>query len=275
MFALPLTHAAFQGKQPGYQKRSAKKKNKQAEAEAEAEADMEDELQEEDEPQPRTSAPVPPPPQATGATKAPAAEQARSAPPASNNNSDGSGFHHELTENDENPLELPHHLLTWQNDELNNHLTLLVYLPQGTTAGQLNPRIDSGGESVSVEFVWPVSMLTEMVPMFIGSTNNKKVYDKGHVKITSFRKSVQQFRCFDSARPVKSVFRKELPFPVEEQFTDQEVPHPVSLARVLLSSGGVAPCLILEMMGLRSNYKRAAKIVEVTYDLSQLSLDDY
>jgi hypothetical protein len=74
---------------------------------------------------------------------------------------------------------------------------------------------------------------------------------------------------------VKSVFRLDTPFTVEEQFTNIEVNLPVSIIKVPL--GGSTPtqakCLVLEMMGVRDNYK-SATIVEddLCVDLAGLAL---
>ena len=183
-------------------------------------------------------------------------------------------FPFEITVNDELELLLPHHMFTWKDNLSNDRVTLMVLLPVGTTKEMLSPRVETGGLEVTMDYIWPPTMLNEMVPMFLGSENQKKFYQRGHIKISHYRDSIKALRCGDQNKRVKSVFRVDMPFRVEEQFAKEEVPRSVSIVKFKVGDNTVAKCLFMELMGLRDNYLGAGEIDEFAYDLGNLSLDD-
>jgi len=188
-----------------------------------------------------------------------------------------------MSPNDEITLHLPHHLFSWTDDSDNARWTLMVLLPVGTNKDMLAQRIEGGGTQVVMEHVWPKILLHEALPMCLGGNMANPVYGKGHVKVVSFRDCVKQIRQGDELRTVKSVFRVDLPSPVEEQFTNFEVPAGVSILKFQVAAerdehgraiGDVeeAKCLTLEMMEVRTNCKSVGAISEFALDFSALGI---
>jgi len=187
-----------------------------------------------------------------------------------------------MSPNDEITLHLPYHLFPWTDDNDNARWTLMLLLPVGTTKEQLSQRIEAGGTQLVIEYTWPKIMLHEIMPMFLGSNGVNAVYARGHVKVVNFRDCVRNIRQGDENQTVKSVFRVDLPSPIEEQFTDVEVPASVSMVKFQIAerdASGMptgateeAKCLILEMMEVRTNYKSVGDISEFTLDFSHLDI---
>ena len=233
----------------------------------------------------------PPPPPAAAAKAAAAAARAsspaprfasppstRKAPPPARSAS----YRAEMSPNDEITLHLPHHLFPWIDDNDNTRWTLMVLLPVGTTKDMLSQRIEAGGTQIVIECTWPKIMLHQLMPMFLGGNGADPVCGKGHVKVVSFCGCVKNIRQGDEQQTVKSVFRLELPSPVEEQFSDLEVPAGVSIVKFQIAERDLsgmptgtteeAKCLILEMMEVRTNCKSVGDTSEFTLDFSHLDI---
>jgi hypothetical protein len=179
--------------------------------------------------------------------------------------------------NDEIPMALPYHMWSWKDQKNNRRMTCMVLLPVGTTKDMLTPRISAGGNEIKVDYIWPNAMLDVKVPMFMGSTTSDPFYDKGHVKVANFRDSVKSLKRSDEKMQVKSVFRVDTLFPVEEQFTKFEVPAAVSITKFPVkikdSAPAIAKCLVLEMMGVRDSYQFTAETIdEFCCDLADLTI---
>jgi len=151
----------------------------------------------------------------------------RKAPPPAHSAS----YRTEMSPNDEITLHLPHHLFAWIDDNENTCWTMMVLLPVGTTKAMLLQLIEAGGNQIVIEHTWPKIMLHQLMPMFLGGNGSDPVCGKGHVKVVSFRDCVKNIHQGDEQQTVKSVFRLELPSPVEEQFSDLEVPAGVSIVK--------------------------------------------
>ena len=105
------------------------------------------------------------------------------------------GFPSELAENDEIPLLLPHHQFEWKDEHHDKHITIMILLPTGTDQNALEPRVESGGQEVTVEYTWSNVMLNSRIAMLMGSTDPKKpFYPIGHVKVAQFRESVKNLK---------------------------------------------------------------------------------
>ncbi|CAB9531505.1 unknown protein [Seminavis robusta] len=218
-------------------------------------------------PKPKTPKPKTPKPK-TPKPKKTAASPMGSPPPS---------FPSELAENDEIPLELPYHQFAWTDSKEDKHITIMILLPTGTELDALEPRIESGGRQVTLALTWSQVLLSSRVAMVMGSRDrNTPFYPKGHIKVTNFRESVKVLKRNDAKRVVKSIFRVDTLFPVEEQFTDAEVPTKTYMIQFPLRGHRKewGKCLILELLGVRSNYKSSGKIEEFVYNFSGLNLDD-
>jgi hypothetical protein len=179
--------------------------------------------------------------------------------------------------NDEIPMALPYHMWNWKDNDNNDRLTCMILLPVGTTKDMVSPRITSGGDEIKVEYIWPNAMLDVKVPMFMGSQSTEPFYDKGHIKVAHFRDSVKLLKRGDDKKQVKSIFRVDTLFTVEEQFTALEVPSPVSIVKFPVQGSSGTPtqakCLVLEMMGVRDNYKSVdGSIDEFICDMGNLTI---
>ena len=189
----------------------------------------------------------------------------------------GTSFPVEIAVNDEITLSLPYHMWSWKDHFNNDRVTCMVLLPVGTTKDMLIPRVVTGGDQIRIDYIWPNTMLSEKVPMYMGAVNvNTPFYPRGHIKVSNFRDSVRALKRGDERLVVKSVFRADTPFPVEEQFTSENVPTAISIIKFNVKGRDgklhEAKCLVLEMMGVRDNYMSACTVEEFTYNLAGLSI---
>jgi hypothetical protein len=173
--------------------------------------------------------------------------------------------------NDEISMALPYNMWAWKDQKNNDRLTCMVLLPVGTMRDMVVPRVSAGGDEISMKYIWPNAMLDVRAPMYMGARGRDPFYDKGHIKVAHFRDSVKLLKRNDEKQQVKSIFRVDTLFTVEEQFTKIEVPSPVSIIKFPLSDGSQAKCLVLEMMGVRDNY-HTDNIDEFCCDMDNLSL---
>jgi hypothetical protein len=185
----------------------------------------------------------------------------------------------ELAVNDEIPMALPFHMWSWKDSINNDRVTCMLLLPVGTTKDMLTPRVVAGGDEIRVDYIWPEAMLNERIAMFMGSKGAHPFYNRGHIKVSHFRDSVKGLKRGDENLKVKSVFRADTPFTVEEQFTGSEVPSAVSVIKfhVTGKDGIVSPakCLVMEMMGKRDSYVSAPRSIDeddVCFSLENLLL---
>ena len=209
-------------------------------------------------PTPKASASVPAPKASGSAPKVPGFQRNVASPPGAagaTNATRRPSAPREMAVNDEIPLALPYHMWPWKDHINNDRVTCMVLLPMGTTKEMLIPRVVTGGDQIKIDYVWPNTMLNEIVPMFMGATDvNKPFYPRGHIKVSNVRDSVRLLKCGDERLVVKSVFRADTPFPVEEQFTKEDVPSAVSIIKFNVKgpTGSLteAKCLVVEMMGV-------------------------
>ena len=153
------------------------------------------------------------------------------------------------------PLLLPKQVVAWSDttENQNDRLTCYIHMPPGHPKENFEVRVNSGGMSATILYKWPEEMLSDVILKRMG-------YEQGHNKLIAFGKHVQKLRGGHSDQPVVSHFRIALPFAVEEQLTNVQVPRPIYTTT--LPKG--LRVLAIEMMGIRSNYQ--ARRVEAEYD---------
>ena len=183
----------------------------------------------------------------------------------------------EYSGNDEFELNLPHHLFGWKDSNGDDRQTLMVYLPPGINKGELKPRIEAGGTEVVMEMLWPKIMTSHLLPMYAGTSNGKRFYPAGHVKVVSFRECVRRIKGGADTNQVYSVFRKNLGLEAEEQFCNFDVPSAMSAVKYSVgnedgSATQEALCIVLEIMCRRSNYKQQVAIAEFVVDFENLGI---
>ena len=189
----------------------------------------------------------------------------------------------EIVTNDEYVLALPHIMFGWKDSSENARTTLMVFLPTGMTKSDVMPRIEEGGFEVKIELGWAPVMSDSRLPMFAGTSDGTAFYQPGHIKVVSFNESVKALRGNDESVPIVSTFRCELEHPVEEQFSDVDVPASLYTVKYKIAApvgkDGTptgppqdAWCLILEMMNIRTNYKSKVEIEDFCVDFDSLML---
>ena len=143
---------------------------------------------------------------------------------------------------------LPHHIFDWEDAEMNNRLTLLIWCPSGIDAKDIHAKVAKGGYHFQVDFPYTPMLFSPAFYMAVFPGR----YNRSHTKIMSFARKSKSLRSYQSARSdITGTFTVPLPFQVEEQPTRAEgyegiLPIHIKQTNQLF--------LNIELMGKRTNY---------------------
>ena len=158
---------------------------------------------------------------------------------------------------------LPHQVFDWEDSEMNDRLTILIWCPSGLDAKDIHAKVCKGGRKFQLDF--PYTPLLFSPAYYMAVFPNR--YNRSHTKIMSFMKKSKMLQALSSARSeIMGTFSIPLPFEVEEQPTRAEGFEGI-LPIHIKKTGQLF--LNIELMGKRTNYssqKMFQKFLEIDID---------
>ena len=148
-------------------------------------------------------------------------------------------------------------LVAWIDTNMNKRLTGAFELSSSCTVKDIDAKIEGNGTKLTFTYKWPERLLngeqynSAFVDILSGIKQRK--YGRNHVKNIAWNSNTALLRGESSDKRVESKVTLDLPFKVEEQFTDEEGYNGY---KFLKYSDGLKT-LNLEMMGVRTNFLAA------------------
>jgi hypothetical protein len=140
-------------------------------------------------------------------------------------------------------------------------VTVLAMIPSGTRSKNVEAYIESAANQGYITLVLKIKTIDEWMDpnlLLICDRVHEDVpfYDDTHGLITAFRESVKASKAGASTADIFAYHRIALPFPVEQQFCDFEVPCSHHVVIYPTGDGTDVFFVVAHMRAIRDNYNR-------------------
>ena len=163
-------------------------------------------------------------------------------------------------------ITLPYKLFSWLDGNHDERTTVLVHMPSGLEDNKVKANIVSGGRSICITLPFPtLATDLDMYAKFHNVFHSKIKYTDTHTKMVALKKTIQAV----GPGTQEATMNINLPFQVEEEFTNEEAHPGMFLMKLPCGDYGTEVVLQLE---LRSANR--CKLVQLTKSVAAFTLED-
>ena len=168
----------------------------------------------------------------------------------------------EMITNDERAVVTPTHVLVWTDTMSDKRVTVLALIPSGTRSKDIEAYIECAADNGHGLLVLKIKTIDEWMDpnlLLLGDCldeENEPFYSHTHALITAFCESVKGWKTSASTAETFSYHRIVLPFPVEQQFCDVDVPCSHHVVIYPTADGTDLFFVVAHMRAVRDNFHR-------------------
>jgi hypothetical protein len=166
----------------------------------------------------------------------------------------------EMITNDERAIVTPTHVLVWTDTMSDKRVTVLALIPSGTRSKDIEAYIECAADNGHGVLVLKIKTIDEWMDpnlLLLGDdAEHEPFYSDTHALITAFRESVKEWKTSASTAETFSYHRIMLPFPVEQQFCDVDVPCSHKVVVYPTADGTDLFYVVAHTRAVRDNFHR-------------------